>query len=109
MSSNTSAATSASITRSFDPCRVAAGFEIKEKSFKHEVKADVSTIRQGLTKYLDDFVAGGSSFANKTRPLDMKDLKVIAFIQDDNTGKVLQAVELPLDDHASATLETTRK
>ena len=33
-------------------------------------------------------------FPNKERPMELKNLKVIAFVQNDDDGEVLQAVQV---------------
>jgi len=50
-------------------------------------------LRAKLTKYLDDF-AKKADFPKSDRPLDLKNLKVIALIQDDATGEVLTAAQV---------------
>lgn len=50
-------------------------------------------IRGKLTKYLDEF-AKKAEFSKPDRPMDLKNLKVIAIIQDDATGEVLNATQV---------------
>ena len=61
-----------------------------------EVTAAFSTddIRGKLIKYLDDFAKKGDFPPKPDRPLDLKNLKVIALIQDDATGEVLTASQV---------------
>src|SRR5262249_2126260 len=75
----------------------ASGVAIKDKTFRHAPTADVGKIRTGLTKYLDDYAANERPFPQSARPLDMKDLKVIALVQNDKTGEILQAVQIDVD------------
>jgi hypothetical protein len=56
--------------------------------------ADVAAIRSELTKYLDEYAAKERPFPYpKIRPLDLKELKVVALVQDDKTGEILQAAQ----------------
>src|SRR5262249_25822055 len=71
----------------------AEGLAIKEKSAKQTVRVDLEELRKELKKYLDDFAAKEAAFPNDQRPLELKDLRVIAFVQDDATRAVLQAVQ----------------
>jgi hypothetical protein len=50
-------------------------------------------IRGKLTKYLDDF-AKKAEFPKPDRPMDLKNLKLIAIVQDDATGEVLNCAEV---------------
>ncbi|MFT3879733.1 MAG: hypothetical protein QM703_08740 [Gemmatales bacterium] len=79
----------------------AEGIAIKDKNFKHHETADVSKIRAELTKYLDDYAAS-RPFPNANRPLDMKNLKVIAIVQNDKNAEILQAVQLDVDGKVAA-------
>lgn len=79
----------------------AEGIAIKDKNFKHHETADVSKIRAELTKYLDDYAAN-RPFPNANRPLDMKNLKVIAIVQNDKNAEILQAIQLDVDGKVAA-------
>ena len=46
-----------------------------------------------MEKYLEDF-AKETPFPSKHRPLELKKLLVVAFVQDDATRKVLQATQV---------------
>ena len=72
----------------------AKGFTLDKKDFDKEVKVNIDEIRKGLTKYLEEFGKGEDEFPNPDRPLDLKKLKVVAFVQDDATGEILQAVQV---------------
>jgi hypothetical protein len=71
----------------------AAGFPLKEKAAKQSASVNLSELRQSLTTYLDEF-GKTHAFPNSRRPLDLKDLRVVAFIQDDQTKEVLQAAQV---------------
>ena len=50
-------------------------------------------LRKQLTAYLDDF-SKKEEIKWKAKPLDLKKLRVIAFVQNDATREVLQADEV---------------
>lgn len=70
----------------------AAGLALKEKTGKQTVTVDVSELRKNLEKYLDEF-AKETPFPSTQRPLELRNLLVVAFVQDDATRKVLQATQ----------------
>ena len=47
-------------------------------------------------KYLDEF-SKDRPFPYAIRPLDLKDLKVIALVQNDKTREILQAVQIEVE------------
>ena len=56
---------------------------------------DITELRQNLSKYLDS--AGKEQpFPDKQRPMRFRNLSVVAFIQNDATQEVLQAVQVPV-------------
>lgn len=61
-----------------------------------KVSVDVSELRTKLSKYLDDFEKNEDPFPDAQRPLRLRDLHVVAFIQDDATNDVLQAASVPV-------------
>jgi hypothetical protein len=71
----------------------AAGFALKEKSAKQTATVDLKELRAKLTKYLDDY-AKEEDFPSKDRPLALKDLRVVAFVQNDQTKEVIEAAEV---------------
>jgi hypothetical protein len=74
--------------------RLAAGTPF-EKTFT----ADLDQLRKDLRDYLDK-AAEETPFPNKDRPLEFKDLRVVAFVQNDATREVLQAVEVEVPKEA---------
>ncbi|HJT75913.1 MAG TPA: hypothetical protein VJ739_01820 [Gemmataceae bacterium] len=69
------------------------GIAVSDKGAKQTATVDLDELRQTLTKYLDEFAkANGAAFP--TRPLELKNLKVIAFVQNDKSKEVLQAVQV---------------
>lgn len=77
------------------------GIAIKDKNFKHQVSADVSRIRSKLNEYLDEY-AQNRPFPSTHRPLDMKNLKVIALVQNEETGEIVQACQIDVTGKVAA-------
>jgi hypothetical protein len=73
------------------------GVAFKGPSFKHAATVGVAAIRTDLTKYLDEYAAMVQPFRSRLRPLDLKELKVVALVQDDKTKDVLQAVQFNIE------------
>jgi hypothetical protein len=48
-----------------------------------QVTVNLTELRGNLTKYLDDFVEKRGPFPKPNRPLDLKHLKAVAWVQDD--------------------------
>jgi len=63
------------------------------KDGKYETKQSLTALRADLTQYLDGYAAKGRAFPYPERPLDLKGLKVVALVQDDATGEVVQAAQ----------------
>jgi hypothetical protein len=66
------------------------GFKLTDKAGKFTAKVDVDRLKGELNKYLDE-ASERMQFPKPTRPLALKHLKVIALVQDDKTGEILQA------------------
>ncbi len=76
----------------------AEGVVLKEKTLKHKVAVDVADVRKEITKYLQDFYKKQEEELPKMLPLELKNLKVVALIQDDNTREVLHAIQIEVED-----------
>lgn len=74
----------------------AKGFPLAKKTHEETVTIDPAAARDKLAKFLDEF-AKETEFPRPDRPLDFKRLKVVAFVQNDATGEVLQAAQVDLD------------
>src|SRR5262245_31523778 len=75
----------------------ADGVALKDKSLKHTVSVDVAELKKSLVKYCDEYnKKNPDDPLPKERPMDLKKLKVIALVQDDNTREILQAVQADL-------------
>jgi hypothetical protein len=65
----------------------------KDKPLTKSLTVDLGDVKKGLLDYLDK--AGKTMpFPNKDRPLDLKNLRVVAFVQNETTHEVLQAVQV---------------
>ena len=69
-----------------------AGTVLKEKTTKKTFAVDVAELRKKLNASLDK-TAEKRPFPDKERPLEMKKLRVVAFVQNDKTFEVLQAAQ----------------
>jgi hypothetical protein len=67
------------------------------------VSVKLPTIREDLTKYLDDYALTKRPFPKRDRPMAMEHLKAIALVQDDETGEILQATVVDVKNGAHAT------
>jgi hypothetical protein len=77
-----------------------AGTQVdKEKGAKKAVTVDLAELRKKLKDYLDKYP---KKFPVKGQPLELKKLAVVAFVQDDKTGEVLQAARVELKDAPAA-------
>jgi hypothetical protein len=63
------------------------------KPFSKNVAVDLEQVRKDLKEYLKK-AAEAAPFPSKDRPLDLKNLRVVAFVQNDATREVLQAVQV---------------
>lgn len=79
----------------------AEGVAVKDKIFKHTAAVDLGEVRKSLTKYLDDYAANTRPFPKPDRPMAMKDLRVIALVQNDKTGEILQAAQFEVEGKAA--------
>jgi hypothetical protein len=67
------------------------GWELKDGKVSASVALD--DVKKTLTTYLDDF-AKTRPFPYPQRPMDLKGLKVVVLLQNDETGEIVQAVQL---------------
>ena len=70
------------------------GFPLPKKTAEQTVTFDPEDVRATLTKYLDDFAKNVDDFPRPDRPLALKNLKLVAFVQNDATREVLHAVQV---------------
>jgi hypothetical protein len=78
----------------------AKGLPLTEATGKRSVTVDLEKLRARLDKYLDDVATEmrtqGQGFRSKDRALELKDLAVVAWVQDDAGREVRQAVQVPV-------------
>jgi hypothetical protein len=67
------------------------GFAIKDKESDHKASVDLKELRRKLTKYLDEEYP-----PDAPRPMRLHDLHVVAFVQNDDTTEILQAIDVPV-------------
>jgi hypothetical protein len=72
----------------------AAGTALPSKDSKHTFNVNLNELRERLNTYLDDYAANQRPFPHVQRPLDLKNLKLIAFVQDDENQEIVQAVQV---------------
>ena len=74
------------------------GFPLPKSAAEQTVSVKLGDVRTANNKGLDDFAAElkkqGADFNFATRPMDLKNLKVVAFVQNDETNEILQAVQV---------------
>ena len=71
----------------------AAGTAMKAKTSTESFTVDLDVVRKNLKAFLDK-TNETQPFPTKDRPLDLKKLRVVAFVQNDETGEVLNAVQV---------------
>lgn len=73
----------------------AAGLAIKDKSAKQSVTVDLAELRKKLSATLDSYSRKNQDpMPPGRRPMEMKDLYVVAFVQNDEGKEVLQATQV---------------
>jgi hypothetical protein len=65
------------------------------KDGKHAAAVRLTDVRKSLEAYLDE-AAKERPFPTADRPTALGALKVVALVQDDETGEIVQALELPV-------------
>jgi hypothetical protein len=73
------------------------GFPLTKKSHEETVSVNPDEVRATLTKYLDDFQKGEGQFPRADRPLALRNLKLVALVQNDATKEIMNAVQVDLD------------
>jgi hypothetical protein len=74
----------------------AAGAPLKEKTGRQVTAIDLEAVRKGLKEYMKASVDANGAFFGKEPPVDLKNLRLVAFVQNDDTGEILQAVQVDL-------------
>jgi hypothetical protein len=73
------------------------GFPLTKKVSDQTVTFNPDELRTTLNKFLDDFAKEDGPFPRADRPLALKNLKLVAFVQNDATKEVLQAVQVDVE------------
>ncbi len=73
------------------------GMALNEANSQHTVSVNLDGLKKKLVKYLDNYAENTSPFPYTERPLDFKNLKVIALVQDDESKEILQVVQVDVD------------
>ncbi|MBM4069610.1 MAG: hypothetical protein FJ271_11765 [Planctomycetes bacterium] len=77
----------------------AAGVTLDKRDADHTATVNLDELRKSLAKYLDDSVRKNEApFPDAQRPLGLRRLHVVAFVQNDANQEVLQAVETRVRD-----------
>ncbi|MCI0682984.1 MAG: hypothetical protein L0Y71_12860 [Gemmataceae bacterium] len=74
-----------------------AGVALMNKDLDHAVTVDLNELRADLHKYLDNYIKNESPFPDAQRPMRLRNLHVVAFVQNDDTLEVLQAFDAPVE------------
>ena len=70
------------------------GFPLPKKTAEQTVTVNLDDLRLKINDYLDDFAKNEGDFSKPDRPLELKNLRVVAFVQDDDGNEVLQSVQV---------------
>jgi hypothetical protein len=73
----------------------AKGYPLANKSAEQTASINLDDLRLKINDYLDDYdKKTRDEFPKPDRPLVLKNLRVVAFVQDDDSNDVLQAVQV---------------
>jgi len=73
------------------------GVALKDKAYKGGATVDLGVLKKDLQKYLADYYKEAGEEVPKETPMELKDLRVVALIQDDNTREIIQAVQVNVE------------
>jgi hypothetical protein len=69
------------------------GAVVQDKTLKKTITVDLDEVRKSANEHLDK-VAETNPFPDKERPIELKKLRIVAFIQDDDGGDILHAAQV---------------
>jgi hypothetical protein len=69
----------------------ADGFALTQVNSEHQASMNLEELRAALVAYLDKFLKDNEGVSFADRPLGLRNLRVVAFVQDDASQEVLQA------------------
>jgi hypothetical protein len=72
------------------------GFPLAKKEREQTVTIDPEALKGELAKYLDEFAKNEAPFPRSDRPLALRNLKLVALVQNDATKEILQAVQVDI-------------
>jgi hypothetical protein len=81
------------------------GFALKDANSQHSATVDLDELRAKLIKYLDTYAKDERAFPYPERPLDLKHLKVVGLIQNDETKDIVQVMEVDVGGEATTRLD----
>lgn len=71
------------------------GFALKEKTTRQSVSLDLADLKKQLAQYITTVAKKGmAKFPDPEEVLELKNLRVVAFVQNDKTKEVLQAKQV---------------
>ncbi len=73
------------------------GFAVTKKDMEQTATADLDKIREEINKHLDD-ISKRADHTFSARPMALRNLRVVAFIQNDDTGEVVQAAQVDVEE-----------
>ena len=74
----------------------AKGVALPKKAHEQTVAIDPDAVKAALAKYLDEFAKTNAPFPRGDRPLALRNLKLVALVQNDATKEILHAVQVDL-------------
>ena len=74
----------------------ANGMALKEKTGRQVTAIDLEAVRKSLKEYMKSSVDATGPYFGKEPSVDLKNLRLVAFVQNDDTGEILQAVQVDL-------------
>ena len=74
----------------------AAGTPLKEKTGREVTAIDLNAVRKSLKDYMKSSVDATGPYFGKEPEVLLKNLRLVAFVQNDDTGEILQAVQVDL-------------
>jgi len=70
------------------------GFPLTKKTAEQEVSFDIPKLQASQREFLDEFTKRVQETALASKPADFKNLKLVALVQDNTTGEILQATQI---------------
>jgi hypothetical protein len=84
----------------------ADGFALKDANSQHSASVNLDELRAQIVKYLDTYAKETRPFPYPERPLDLKHLKVVGLIQNDETKEIVQVVQVDVGGEQTTSLES---